>query len=644
MDGLLSSLLRINSSREDDQLRKIVGDLVCNALAEYGESTDIPRLYAWLGLGLHEYNSSELEPEHQREIAAWLSAHPSRYKALMEYGITQLAQSDTPVHLWLYELRNRLCEADPPSDASQWLLLLAEGRSDDFRYELIAESYSLTKQRAGVDATLDMLAAYGATHPTDADWIQRALLTSPYPPDRSHKEHIDWKIEHKAQRKKQKEEELLFLRDHLPGLTGPEPHLGLLNHLGETYFGDFNSSHDTPITRLLQALNDDPHWVILALTGLQQCLARTDLPTADSIMAGHLKSTRYHLALPCLAAMDLRYTGHGAAAFDGLSTSCLETLVAFRLTNDYDDAPPWFLHLVAAQPDLVGGVMQRFMLRQITAKREHIWGVSALDRDDRYIDIARRIVPAVVQALPARASKKQLESVAELIACLLHRLPRSTQEVLIESRLALSGMDVAQHAYWLTAGLLVNPAQYLEPLRAFLGHNQTRASHAFDLLHGLGLGAAVIDNLPTQARALFIELLGARFAPSVIPTVGGGVYAVTPAIETAEFVKRLITSLAADHTDAATQALSHLEQHAALKPWRERIRQAAYEQQIARRKALFQPASVDAVCKTLANRQPANAADLWALTVDHLTAQADSIRHGSTNDYKQYWDKDQKTP
>ena len=643
LNSLLASMLRIRTSVDDPLLPRIIGELLCNALAEYGESTDIPRLYAWLGLGLHEYNSSELETEHQREISVWLSAHPGHYKELMEYGITQLEQSETKAHLWLYELQNRLCEAEPPTDAPQWLLSLAEGRNDEFRYQLISESYSLTMRREGVDAALDLLATWADEHPADAGWIQHALLMSPYPPDTSHQEHIDWKIQAEARREKRKEDERLFLRSNLPGLTGPEPHLGLLNHLGTTYFGNFNGREEAPVSRLLKALDNNAHWVLLALAGLQKCLERTDLPNADNIIAGHLKSSRYHLALPCLAAMDLRYAGHGVAAFDGLSTSCLETLVAFRLTNDHDDAPPWFMNLVATQPDLVGGVMQRFMLRQITAKREHIWGVQALDRDDRYIDIARRIVPALVQALPVRITKKQLPSVPALIACLLHRLPRSTQDELIQSRLALSGMDVAQHAYWLTAGLLVNPAQYFEPLRAFLGHNQTRASHAFDLLHGLELGAAVIDKLPTQARALFIELLGARFAPSSPPR-GVVTHWVQRSDEVTRFVQSLIASLAADATEVATQALSHLEQHAALKPWCERIRQAAYEQQIARRKALFQPASADAVCKTLANRQPANTADLWALTVDHLTALADSIRHGSTNDYKQYWDKDQKTP
>ncbi len=42
----------------------------------------------------------------------------------------------------------------------------------------------------------------------------------------------------------------------------------------------------------------------------------------------------------------------------------------------------------------------------------------------------------------------------------------------------------------------------------------------------------------------------------------------------------------------------------------------------------------------MANSKPANAADLWAFTVDRLTQLICEIRHGNTNDYRQYWAAD----
>ena len=644
LDALLANNLSLQLPKEDRDLADVIGKLLCHAIDNFGSEIQTERMHAWLGLGLRNYARNGLSKAHQETIASWLTAHPGHYKALMEHGIAQLEQSQKVVHRWLYELQNRLCHAPAPEDADHWLLSLAENRTDDFRFELIAESFRLTTQRQGFDVAVEAVTTWATAHPQDRNWIERSLLSCSYPPDPSTQEHIDWEIEHKAKERLRKEEELQFLRQNLPGLTRPVPHFGLLNHVGEHYLNIYSATEgDTPQSRLLKALNDDPHWVEMALSGLRQCLERSDLPSANSIIDLHLKGSSYRLATPCLAAIELRYAEQPATVFDRLLPTQLESLVAFRLTNDYGNTPAWFTHLVLWQPALVGQVMQQLMARQLALKREHISSTYALAHDAQYATIAEHIAPALIRGLPTKAAKKQLATVRAFIAFLLNRLPAATQLALIEEKLTQTGMDVAQRTYWLTAGLLVSPQRYFEPLKAFLGSNQTRASHAFDLLHSGGPNDVSLSNLNAEARALFIVLLGCRFAPST-HTKAGVAHWVSPAIETADFVRGLITSLGADHTEAATQALSSLEQNPALKAWRERIRDAAYEQHITRRKAMFQPASVDAVYQTLANRQPANAADLWALTVDHLTTLADSIRNGSTNDYKQYWDKDRQTP
>jgi hypothetical protein len=80
-----------------------------------------------------------------------------------------------------------------------------------------------------------------------------------------------------------------------------------------------------------------------------------------------------------------------------------------------------------------------------------------------------------------------------------------------------------------------------------------------------------------------------------------------------------------------------------LEPWHNRLRHAAHTQRIARRKASFRHLDAAEVCRTLANREPANAADLAALAYDHLRDLARKIRDGSTNDYRQYWSLDDRT-
>jgi len=45
--------------------------------------------------------------------------------------------------------------------------------------------------------------------------------------------------------------------------------------------------------------------------------------------------------------------------------------------------------------------------------------------------------------------------------------------------------------------------------------------------------------------------------------------------------------------------------------------------------------------RTLENGKPGSAADLAALTTDHLDAFAKRVRHGNTSDWRQFWDQPQ---
>ena len=108
-------------------------------------------------------------------------------------------------------------------------------------------------------------------------------------------------------------------------------------------------------------------------------------------------------------------------------------------------------------------------------------------------------------------------------------------------------------------------------------------------------------------------------------------------MELGRHVEGLISTLAVLPDEAASQALISLLEQKDLKPWEDSLRRAIFDQRVTRRKALFKPASVAQACATLANLKPANAADLWALTLDHLQQLGREIRDGNTNDYRQYW-------
>nr|WP_315494335.1 hypothetical protein [uncultured Rhodoferax sp.] len=639
LDALLATSIRLRSNGDDYFLSELIGDLLIETLCHFGGHSEVARVYAWLTLGMGAYRDNGLTQEKRLALSQWLTDHPTLYKALVEHGISLHEHRDEPEHLWLYEIRNTLCEAEPPSDAVSWYLTLAEGRKGRIRQQLIAEAFQLTERRAGGNAKLESMELWAHQHPEDSEWITKEWLSCPYPPE---EEHIGWitrGAELKRKEAQKHAQELEFLREELPKLFSANPHQGLLIHIGKHYLRDATQTSNRFLSSELHTyLNNDPQWIEIALAGLRQCLDKVDIPESSAIFNSNLKSKYFPISHACLAAIHLRYAEAPDSAL-ALPPSLLKKLIALWLTSHYGNTPAWFAGLLQEQPDLVAPVVQQFMAMQIAAKVEHVHSLYALAHDLKYTKIAQQIASALVETLPIRAAKVQLRSVRELIVCLLRTLARPQQLALIDKKLATPGMDVAQRVYWFVAGVQVAPALYLEALKGYLGSNQSRAAHAYDLLREQRQERESTVLLTLEAKAFFIHLLGARFTPSEEPKTGEA-YIVTPAMESMRFVQQLIASIAADPSDEASLTLEQLEKSSQLIPWNSALQHAVYEQNILRRKVRFKHASVNQVCQTLSNLQPANAADLHALVVDHLNQLAHEIRHGNTNDYGQYWSDD----
>lgn len=115
---------------------------------------------------------------------------------------------------------------------------------------------------------------------------------------------------------------------------------------------------------------------------------------------------------------------------------------------------------------------------------------------------------------------------------------------------------------------------------------------------------------------------------------------VTPEMTAADRVRDCIEELASITTEDASFALEALSSDNDLRPWRSLLMDAAYRQEAARREAEFTYGDAARVLETLAGGAPANAADLAALTLEHLNEIARTIRDGNTSDWRQYWNVD----
>jgi hypothetical protein len=634
LDALIAQGYQLDNRPDRLGSAGVIGKLLHSALKAYGSVIDVPRLYRWLALGLGPHSYCPLGHEHQSNISAWLNEHPELYKALFEYGVKQqLDKEDARAAYW--QVQKHLYQAREPSDAERWYLSLADATiQDEWRRILLEKAFHSAKNLSGDNSAIELLESWRAMHPCDAQWIDR-FLQSPYPPSASAQEHILFEIEHQRSVDEESRQKIEFFRDTLPSFKTEMPHLNALVAVGNAYLAStWDAEGDTPRERLLNLLNQNDDWVEQALNGLRQCLRRNDLPSAQDILDLHAKQRCYNLAAPCLAAMALRQDEDPVTAL-ALPDNVLETVVAFRLTNDYGSDPEWFKELLKARPKTVASVALPFIKVEVAKKRGYVPVLHNIAHDPDYVALASLIVPELIRGFPAPAHKKQLDTLCQLIVTALLRLDEDTVLTLVAKKLSSQTLDVAQHVYWLGAGLQLAPSVYLEQTRQYVGKSQLRGTHLADLLRALREKRNdARPDWPVAVLDYLIQLLGPRTSPRVW---GSGAHWVSPAMELSEFVQGLIMTLAGLPDDDATHALTSLLTDTRLTGWENTLRRAAFDQQVIRRKANFQPASVSRVFNTLANLNPANAADLWALTQDHLQQLIRRIRDDSTNDYKQYW-------
>ena len=633
LDALSASGFQLKNQHDRMGSAEIVGALLVRGVIEYGTQIDVPRLYRWLSLGLGPHDHCPLGKPHKNALGEWLTAQPAIFKALFEFVLNGESTEAADANSKLWRIRALLYGADEPADSWSWYLTLAKATAgDELRRALLLKAFWAAEKEVGINHALQMLDDWSNANPQDLAWVT-AFLCCPYPLPEAEQQFIDSDFRSKTREAEESRQRAQFFRDTLPGLATDAGHLGALVEVGNAYLNFYHRGKgETAELRLLDLFDQDKDLLQMALAGLRHCLLRPDLPTAASIIDLNIENRRYNLATPCLAAMDLRFTEAPGSAFD-LPQTTLETLVAFRLTNNFDGTPLWFKQLVKDRPDVFANVSQHLIGKQIAAKKEHVDGLYPLAHDADYAPVARQITPQLIRAFPAKASKTQLKSLRLLIVAMLNQLDAATQLNLIAEKLASDKLDVAQRVYWLTAGVQLAPQLYLAAASAFIEKTQARTSHAFDLIHERQDRHQFRFDFSAAAQAFFVGLM----APTSNPRWPQGSGRVTPEMEMGRYVDGLLSALAGNPDEEAAQALLALQQRKDMAHWKEQLERALYNQRITQRKAFFKPASVIDVAETLANRKPANAADLWALTVDYLTQLRGEIRNGSTNDYRQYW-------
>ena len=641
LDDLSKRQAHLGNVLQDFEFNRIAGELLVRGLEAHGESISDQRLFDWLGTGLDKDEFTALGEAHTRRVVQWFATRPDRYKAVIEQGALRCAGPEN-VGYCMNRCEMRLHGATPPAGIENWYLDKAatESNRDLAGYFFSQGVHALLRQNGRQDLTLsdlEYLEPWIKTNPGFQHWLEPFICC---PVTDWRRERVIRIRERQAEQQKIKNEWAGYFREHLDALRAGAAHPQLLFDLAQIYRGlIYQAQGETPDERLENFLDKDAELIDAAHCGFRRALDRGDLPAVEEIIDAGIRGKIYFILPAALVGMDELYEIDPSRALK-LEDGVLSRLLAFRLTHSIGKDPAWFSALLAQRPELAAQILTDYALRALKSGKEHVSGLHELGHDDAYAEVARIALLQLLEGFPLRARKLQLNHALDpLLKSALLYLDKKTLESVIARKIGLKSLDAAQRVYWLACGLIIAPATYEAVVLQYIGKSEVRRGYLASFLHeGWGKRPALNFSFPQTTLSLLIELL----APDCSPERPEGVHRVGPAMQTADLLKSYIRILSANPGEEASRELERLLALPKLFHWHTLLRGALHDQRITRRKATFRYLGVEQVEHTLANLQPANAADLAALALDHLRDIARNIRDGSTNDYRQYWSYDER--
>lgn len=358
--------------------------------------------------------------------------------------------------------------------------------------------------------------------------------------------------------------------------------------IGRAYIGAMPEHfQDDPIVRLRVRLGDDDGLLASVLAGLPRLVGRDDLPSLDDVVRReeeHAKAPPFTDTVPRFAYQILAGMGEigrlGGDALAGLDADAVARAVGCYYITPYVEEPAWYRRAVRAHPEPCARALVAVHRSLIRRRKDHNNHLFALADDPIHAEVARRGVPRLLGVFPTRCSRTQVSALYALLWAALAHVPPNEFAERIRRRVAAKGMDVAQRAVWLGAGLIVSPREYRPVVEDFVARGQEpRARHILRFLvparHREPAIAEPWVGWDTADIAALVKALGSWYDPWWGGLGSGSRLASsTFSLRVDGLIKRWLTILAERPGHEARQALDSLVSDPALETWYDVIEEA----------------------------------------------------------------------
>ena len=210
--------------------------------------------------------------------------------------------------------------------------------------------------------------------------------------------------------------------------------------------------------------------------------------------------------------------GSWGDALDGLDADALARAVGCYYMTPYVEEPAWYRRAIRAHPEPCARALVAVHRSLIRRRKDHNNHLFALAGDALYAEVARRGVPSLLGVFPTRCSRTQVSALHALLWAALVHVPAEEFVERLRRRVAARGMDVAQRAVWLGAGLISSAREFTPTVVSFV--EKGREPRARHILRFLGPGWLREPAIPepwvgwdTADIAALVRALGSWYDP-----------------------------------------------------------------------------------------------------------------------------------
>ena len=640
-------------------LRELPTKLLARGLKAHGDECDAARLYNWLNAGAiiewrQRSNDSVLK------VRAWLAQRPETQKDVILEGLYRY-QEQKNFHQFQWELEHYLFGSRLPRDFAPWMLDKAVDLSEvnlpvskymlTWAYRLskddnMAQGLSKGVMRERVRGVAPLEKELSALVDQEARAASGELgrTIADFERDRERRQE-----EYEEEKRQRQKERINYLQSNIEAWRDNRASPYHLSHFAFVYYGfRHRRRYKSPRRRLKAMLGNDGDLTNVVLAAFQGTVQRDDVPSSTEIIQLHLNSKMPYLAYPFLAGMDA-FEQCNPDHLRDLTNSQTRKAVAlyYCYPTTRERHSEWYLRFVRSSPDLVSEVLEYYARRKIRSGKETPQCLYELACRKDHAGIARRVSVSLLRTFPARSTLKQMKSLDYLLWAALQHADSAILCGLINNKLTLKSMNIAQRVRWTAAGSVIRPSVYSSQLDGLLRARDVRIRHLAEFFHNRpGVKffphGSRIELLSGECDVVFLEtivsLLGSLVGP-FIPEEGNEASIVTLGMDVSAYVKVLLRALGSIPDLEVSKALDRLAAEQPLCKWRRHIQQVQKRQMLLYREAAYHAPSIHEVNETLKNGTPSNPGDLAALVLDRLGEIARQIRGGNANAWRCYWNE-----